>query len=299
MRIEDTPFNRAKQVDFELFVCGYENRATYVARLSSGGGERVAIDYEAAGVLSYDANISIMNSIHVARHPEPVALAKLDAAIERAASIRVDVSSMRRSTIATIVQRLFEAKATNVEFTYAPADYMTSSRAALVDVALSAAPVSEFFAGVIRPASVPLGLVIGLGLERHRAIGLFELLEPARTWAFVAQSDDGRFSDAAKQANPQLFEEAGSMPYRYDIRSITRTFIAVESLLHAASPGNRLVVAPSGPKMFALASMLAAVAQPIRPAIWRVGAQHSLENPTDVLPTGDVVAARASFDLAD
>ncbi|MGN7967058.1 hypothetical protein ACTJKK_13365 [Microbacterium sp. 22179] len=155
--------------------------------------------------------------------------------------------------------------------------------------------VDDGVRGDLRPSSVPVGLVAGLGLEPHRIMGLTELLEPDQVWAFIASSDDSRFQHDARSVNQLTLEDPHTSAVTYEIRSIAETYLALDSLVFAASPQRRLVLAPSGPKMFSLVCMLVAASQPdLRPAVWRVG-PASASSATPLEAAGDVVAAEVNF----
>ncbi|MEV7135735.1 hypothetical protein AB0N24_22980 [Arthrobacter sp. NPDC093128] len=183
-----------------------------------------------------------------------------------------------------------------VQFVYCPAQFDSSSEAAARVGTLSAGPVSDYFVGELRAPSVPVGLIVGLGLEPHRALGLVELVEPSRTWAFVSESIDHRFSEAASALHSNLLASPDAPTLlHYDVRSLAQTFGALESLNFAVGLKYRLLIAPSGPKIFSLACMLVGAPRVNgRPAIWRVGNANPA-TPSDVTEAGDVVAANVRF----
>lgn len=296
MRVNDTDFRRAESFDLEISVCGYERRATYVARVGlTKPTRRLVVDYQCPGTGAYDDNRDWLEQEGAEFATELEVVGVMGAAARDGARIRVDISSMRRETMARLVHALYVADApTPVQFVYAPAAYEASADAVANDRVLSAGPVTQEYRGALRPSSIPLGLIAGLGLEQHRVLGLTELLEPARVWAFLAVSDDPRFAASALKVNGPTVDDGHTTVVEYDIRSIASTFAAVESLLFAASQTYRLVVAPSGPKMYALSCLLAAVPQSrYAPAVWRVGGDKASAN--DLQAAGDVVAAEVEF----
>lgn len=297
MRVFDANFFRGEHFDLDVSVCGYERRSTYVAGASlSDPTQRLVIDYRSPGQGAYDANRAALEKMGATIVTEGAVIEAVVNACQADARIRVDVSSMRRDTMGQIVHALYRvAGDLDVQFVYAPAAYEASSRAIVENLALSAGPVTSDFSGALRPLSIPLGLIAGLGLERHRALGLTELLEPSQVWAFLALGDDSRFPDAVSEVNQPTVEDPQTVLLQYDVRSIAGTYAAVESLVYAASQAYRLVLAPSGPKMFTLACLLAAVPEsPYQPAVWRVGG-GSQASSIDLQAAGDVVAAEVKF----
>jgi hypothetical protein len=296
MRVNDVIFSRSERFDLLVTVCGYERRSQYVTRVSAEPKSHVVIDYHSPGIGAYDDNLDEMQPSHTVLDREEAVLEIVARAAAAGARVRVDISSMRRSTIAAVVNTLQYSRGNaDVQFVYAPAAYEASARAAVDHLSLSAGPVTDIFRGDLRPSSIPVGLVAGLGLEPHRIMGLTELLEPDEVWAFVASSDDSRFQRNVRLVNQLTLEDAHTTALTYDIRSIAETYLAVDSLVFAAAPRRRLVLAPSGPKMFALVCLLVAANQPEhRPAVWRVGAT-STHSGTALEAAGDVVAAEVNF----
>lgn len=296
MRIDDVEFDRYNQYDLTVLACGYETRATYAIRSAPQSGAVLAIDYNCPGLISYDSNRAWLLDNGSALVDEEIAVDSISAAIASDRSIRVDISSMKRSTIANLVEACARSKGARVEFVYTPAMYESSLEAASAEHTLSAGPVSRYFLGELRPSSISLGLIAGLGLEPHRILGLSELLEPSKVWALQAQSDDLRFRDRVLEVNDAVVGRPDVSVLPYDIRSMASTYLALESLVFGASRKYRVVIAPSGPKMLALVAMIAAARSDPAPAVWRVGPSEAGAVPVDVTPAGDVVAAMVDFD---
>lgn len=292
MRVADVEFVRTEAFDLEVFVCGYESRCSYTAKISQGGdSRRIVLDYDSSDSGSYNENRRWFESAGCHLMSENLVLEEVAGASAQGLRIRIDVSSMRRLTLAKLIEALGrEGLAIKVQFVYAPAAYESSSKAAIPIESLSAGPLTPFFSGTVRTTRFPVGLVAGLGLEEHRIVGITELLEPAHLWAFIAHSDDPRFHEAVAVVNGPVISDAQTTQVRYDMRSVADTYAAVESLVFAASQSYRVVLAPSGPKIFSLACLLVAYPRSnLRPAVWRVGSQDA--GPAiDVAAKGDVVA---------
>lgn len=301
MRPEDHPFDRTAQFDVVIASCGYETRSSYLGRIGVAGTHLLAITYPGPPGAAFESNVEVYGVMGWSLVRESELIDRLEAALSNVQNPRVciDISSMPRRTLARLVEYLWErsSSATEVQFLYCPARFENSAAAAARVEPLSAGPVSEYFVGELRSPSVPIGLVVGLGLEPHRATGLIELIEPSRTWAFVSDSGDSRFTTMASELHSALFEssEASSL-FHYDVRSLAEPYNALESLNFAAGLRYRLLFAPSGPKIFSLACLLVAAPRiHERPAVWRVGsAAHS--EPLDIVEAGDVVASTVIFD---
>lgn len=301
MRVMDSQFDRDEAYALIVSTCGFERRSSYVCRIGPEAREKVAIEFPGSGGASFESN-----KVEYRRAGwEFDGIRGATARIRRAAGdrsdeavrIAVDISSMPRAAIAAIVETLFElGSALHATFLYVPGAFESSAEAAGRPESLAAAPVSPFFAGALRPPSIPIGLVLGLGLEPHRALGVIELLEPARTWAFTGRGGDRRFEVALAEINGALSGVVEpSRILEYDVRSVAETYGAVESLVFSAGLDYRLILAPSGPKVFTLACLLVGAARDVhRPAVWRVGSARPAIA-VDVHEAGDVVAASVMF----
>ncbi|MDF2991442.1 MAG: hypothetical protein K0S37_1956, partial [Microbacterium sp.] len=157
MRVTDAVFSRLEPFDVNVGVCGYESRATYVSRaLLESRSSNVTIDYDSAGEGDYDANKSWLERQGHDLLSEADAMAAISSARTSGHRLRIDISSMKRTTIARIVEALWENPATEpVQFVYAPALYEASSSGISNDMALQAGPVTPFFGGALRPTSTP------------------------------------------------------------------------------------------------------------------------------------------------
>jgi hypothetical protein len=301
MRIVDTTFDRLARFDAVIATCGYETRSSYLCRMGLPNATRgyavlhtnpiteVALRnrdlYQGQGWIISDL-VSALDACSLQAEGNP------DYAM------CIDVSSMPRQALAQIVEWLTRDKVLHVKvtFAYCPADFDASAQVARRVEPMSAAPISKFFAGELRAPSTPIGLIIGLGLEPHRAIGLIEFLEPAQTWAFVSTSLDSRFDTATAVLHQELLAPPeGPSVFKYDVRSVAQTYAALDSLVFSAGLKYRLLMAPSGPKLFTLACLLVALPRvSARPAVWRIGGEGN-GGSMDVVEAGDVIAVDVSM----
>lgn len=278
-----------------LGTCGYESRSTFICQLDVHAPTRLAMlvgQPDPAVRENRDAfqrsgweTTGLREALTMLRN------------VDSGSRVCVDISSMPRRQMAMVVEAAWQERERirSVDFLYCPARYEGSHAAAMRDEVLSAAPISEFFSGALRAPSLPVGLVAGLGLEPHRVPGLVELLEPAQTWAFMNVNHDSRFDVARDSLYSGVLERISAVTLEYRLDSIAETFRRLESLVFSVKGRFRLVLAPSGPKMFALACLLAGAERAVdRPAVWRVGSAGP-RLPVDVEATGDVVAARLSW----
>lgn len=297
----DVTFGRNEDFDVVIATCGYERRSSYLCRLGVRGREKLAIVYPDTDGGSFSANLTSYHASDWALSDLKEALRTADAAWSSGAAskVAIDISSMPREIIGRVVQWLSEAvdrQPLDVHFIYCPGEFGASARAATVVSPMSAGPISPFYAGLLRAPSIPIGLVVGLGLEPHRAAGVIELLEPARTWLFSAAMGDHRFEKASADLHSSILGSTSPHDaFAYDVRSLMETYSMLESLAFGVSLNYRLIFAPSGPKLFALACLLIGAERDAeRPAVWRVGSTKK-PIPMDVEEAGEVCAAVVRF----
>lgn len=291
MIITDVPFRSDITYGVAIVGCGYEERSSYLVRSGLTAERRLAIDLGPGALGSYDKNRSHLG----AGNWELVELADaLDALRAASGLVSIDISSLPRRILARLIRTLvFETSGEVLaDIYYAPADFAMSSTAAGRVEPLTATPLDDFFVGDVRHPSIPVALILGLGLEPHRGVGVVELLEPSRVFAMMGVSADNRFRERANSVNQEMLTSENTRVLYYDVASISHTFAALESLCFSLQPDYRVVIAPSGPKVYALAALLVGCRRNReRPSIWRVGSQSNADA-VDVRESGEVIGAR-------
>jgi hypothetical protein len=207
--------------------------------------------------------------------------------------IVLDISSFDRRRLGHCLVMLQSFLSTletiELEVVYSPASF-SSPEKAMLSPSIEAAPVSDSFRGRVRRSNLPLAAVFGLGYEPHRAIGGFELLEPASAWAFMPGSGDVRYDTALADANRLFLGAFGSdevLPY--SVLDPADAYLRVESLVSTISRDARVVLVPMGPKIFSAICLLIGLGNsPTRPAVWRIGSSQP-PVPKDVTALGPVV----------
>ncbi len=294
MILRDIQFDRTRCFDVIIGVCGTERRASYICRLGVRGGRMLAIDFPEGQ--SYDWNAEVMREAGWTILPlrSLLTLLQQDYGDRGIPSLCIDISSMSRKTLAAIVEWLHSGnvRIERVEFAYCPAEFHSSVQAAYESTLIQARPVSRFFAGHPRSNLLPIGLVLGVGLEPGRAESIIELLEPKRSWGFVPVGGDPRFAQRSDEVVRAL-SGSGQIEtlVNYPLHSIEAAYHRLDSLLFVTKSRYRMVISPSGPNIFGLAAQLVAADRHTdRPAVWRVGGSVN-QNPRDVTEDGEVVAA--------
>ena len=186
--------------------------------------------------------------------------------------ILIDISSMTRSWYGGIVRALrAETRLSQItaDFVYTPAVFYKAS--ANYPPNEIVAPVRGFSS--LSFANKPTLLVLGLGWDEKRAIGLIEELDPKEVVIFhTLPSSDKRFNKAVIKANKDILN---SLPqnniYGYPINDTIATFNIMESVISGLIRDYNVVLASLGPKIFGLCCFLLATKYP-EISVWRVSA---------------------------
>ena len=106
-----------------------------------------------------------------------------------------------------------------------------------------------------------IALIIGLGYDKGKALGLFEYFQndPKDTYLFITgESSSGIFFQAVKTSNSDILNivDANNI-LSYDLDNLHHLISTLDAIVnYLVSENNRVVIAPIGPKVFTLASML-------------------------------------------
>lgn len=216
-----------------------------------------------------------------------------------------DYSSCTRAWIAEIARAFIAASKTcelTVDWFYAAATF--SSPSISIAPTLKSSPLTSYFAGKPHDPELPLTLVIGMGLEFDKALGVSELLEPARVYAFLPHGDEGRpndrkYSKNIKDAYKRFEEIIGPKSvFDFNVYDPISLISELDSLIHGALRDSRVVIAPFGPKCFLVAALLASLRYERRIGLWHITSGY-LGEAIDRKPNGRVVAFRTKLKLSD
>jgi hypothetical protein len=299
------PEARARWYDFGLAAVGYESRSRHFFE-QFGGGVKAgsACAFETQQVLDYRRNFQFFGAKGfapiAARAAEIRSWARSVCATENKEpiSVVIDVSSMTRQLIAAASFYLFHfaqaaKRSLSVDYVYSLAKFgdIPSTFGPIV----FNGPSIDALAGWPGEPALPCGLVLGIGYEDDLAIGMIEELEAAQVWAFRPKDHDARYDAAIDERNRGLFTEISpSNLIRYSIFDPYSVFTSVEGLIGLSKAEYRLIIVPFGPKIFAVASCLAALVHHPAVGFWRVSGGANLE-PVDRKPLGTVLGITASL----
>ena len=275
--------------DLRIMTCGYETRASFVAKRHESGQDRtIVLDYESEGVFSYDDNkeyyLSLPNVELVAIHELSRALTDCLGELlnsqdpEVILKVLFDVSSCSRSVMAKVFLTLASVLGPRAEITcvYALSAFESPPQGELPSHISE--PVVGDLSGWSDDLSKPPCAVIGLGFEPGRALGCMDYLEIPEVRLFMPVGADERFEAAVRDANAALIAEAGELSVLpYSVLDPTATYEKLESLIFGLLPTFRPVLIPLGPKIFAAVSMALAIKLLPQVCVWRTSAGSGSE----------------------
>ncbi|MGJ8643690.1 MAG: hypothetical protein ACSHX9_09805 [Luteolibacter sp.] len=209
--------------------------------------------------------------------------------------VLVDYSSMTKTWYAAVlnwVREIDNSELTiEVYFFYSCSNY-SAPRAAAPN---SYAGAIKGFSS-LRSPRCPTALIVGLGYQTERAVGLVEYLEPDETHLFYTDpASDKRFVKAVTKNNSALIENLGEgRVFNYPYSNLRTTSLLLASLALGLARTHRLILAPLGPKPFSLLCLLLAYEHPDSIDVWRVGS-GSQGQPYPRRPSGELIICKTVF----
>lgn len=176
----------------------------------------------------------------------------------------LDYSSMPRIWYGRVVSLIAKANISDVKvyFCYTPSKFVPPPDIRDQKYNRVVKPIRNYYA--LEFAEKPTALVIGLGYEANRALGLREHLDATKMYLFYTdkQSSD-KYYDAVKGGNEHLIKSLkASNPqniFEYSRSSLTDAFRLLSNLGRELLSDYEVVIAPCGPKFFTLVAFLAAI----------------------------------------
>lgn len=297
--------------EYDLFIasCGYESRATAIARnVSSRAKRKLAPGFETNRELRYEDNQRWFrgNGVETDDVGDARFRAIVDAELRGLGSGRacptfcVDVSCMNRLRLAHVVDAIREAPLATIEvsFFYSIAEFDPPSTELVPTVVID--PVTPQFSGWTLNPDYPPAVVLGLGYETNKALGVVEHLEvDTAAWAFLPVSPITEYLEWVSEANKDLLAltHANGRTIYYDLMDPVSSFHQLSSLVSGLVSSFNPIVVPFGPKMFSILSLLVAT-QFEQVGLWRVSSTP-LTPAIDRRPSRYSVGIRVMFRRAE
>ncbi|OOZ38273.1 hypothetical protein BOW53_16085 [Solemya pervernicosa gill symbiont] len=291
--VSDNIENRVESERYDLFITasGYESRSRYVAENYKPSSERCVVlgfeEHRESCARSINDEFYRNNNFDYrcvsgnhSLKAERIYNRLVTGITNKEIKVLVDVTSMTRSWYGGIIKSMIASESIDrieVDFVYSPARYTAS---------IDAYPPNEVvghvagFSAISLP-DLPSVLIIGIGKEKGRAVGLCGYLDPSRTIAFIPQSGiDVRYDDEAIEGNSDVLKHISEEDiYYYSVTDPLNAIKKLESVVLGCKREWRPVLATFGPKIFGLCCFLVA-SQYRDVSVWRVSAATS-EDPVD------------------
>lgn len=219
----------------------------------------------------------------------------------RTIQIGFDFSSCSRLWISELLRALATVPAKRnfeVDWFYSAASFSEPLRS--ITPILKSQPLSNFFAGLPGDANTPLTLIIGMGFEFDKALGVSELLEPFRVYAFLPHGDgsianDNKYSQEINRAYKSFEDVVGEKRvFDFNVYNPLALFAELESVSFGSLRDSRLIIAPFGPKTFTVGALFTALRHWGQLGIWHMTGGF-LETPIDRKPNGKIISFRTLF----
>jgi hypothetical protein len=296
---EDTP-------TFFIAACGYEGRGPHAAKalLRDGGAvkklafgfaehkvpSRIAVDEEFRR-LGFDIVDDVPSGSGVR-----LATAVRDIVKKASGAVKlvIDYSCMTKMWYAAIIRELFDTRRENISvevyFVYSPARFASPGPPGVNKVA---GAISGF--GHLRSPLLPTALLLGLGYEPVRAMGLRDYVDPELTMAFYTDPAlDERYQAAVMRSNTGLLTTLPTkFRFRYGVADLDYTNALLRNVALGLIRQYRVIIAPLGPKPFCLLSLILS-AECSAIDVWRVSVGEEI-TPQERDAAGPLLILRVLF----
>lgn len=144
--------------------------------------------------------------------------------------------------------------------------------------------------GSIGDLTKPTSLILGLGYEDGKALGLANYIDSEFNFAFLPTGIDQRFDELVLKNNQALLNEIpSSRIINYRLDQPYNTYLDMRDLTNAVSSYTAPLIAPLGPKMLTAISVLVAIEFDELIPVWRVSSEFE-EQPVDRKASGHCIS---------
>lgn len=212
-------------------------------------------------------------------------------------NIYIDYSSMPRTWYSELIRYLGDLnfkQNVSVIFLYSEGKFVKPSDKETYN--LHVEPLRGFtYASV---PEKPTALIIGLGYETRRPLGLKEYFDASKMVLFLTdEQTSGKYYSEVIKKNKILLETVEKKNpndvFYYPVNDQEFTFFNLERVCKEIQKSYRIVIAPCGPKFFTLCSLLVAFKNTDLD-VWRISAGEG-RVPFDRKPSGEIMCLKVDF----
>lgn len=308
VNLEQTDFDSIKDSGFDvlIMVSGYEQRCTYLAeKLHAEPVKKLVFAFLEKNKEGHRS----LNDLYFKEHffeiyessgsSGNIIQQNLDNILEgftkEKIRILVDYSCMTKEWYATIINYFVNwdvpQKEVELFFSYTPSVFEKSKKTGMMQKFKKSRINNPDY----DPNGKAVSLVIGLGYNQGPALELISRLRPLRTYVFYSDPClDERFVEEVENRNKELLQDiAPEFIFKYPVGDIKQTNHIIKDLCMDLRLDSQVILAPLGPKPFALSSMLLSARYPDI-WVWRVHSSPS-DKYYEMKAVGDPVICRAMF----
>ena len=202
-------------------------------------------------------------------------------------NILIDITVMSRHRLATVMSLLIDKLIpdSTITIAYSLSEFIKSPEG--ITPVRKVCEIAEGFDGILGDLSLPTSVIIGLGYEQGKALGISNYLDSWRDYLFIPQSAIPEFEKEVRQNNNDLIESiASERVLDYNVNSPYSTYLDLKSLVLSLSDTSRPLLMPLGPKILAALCVVLSKDLGSSVPVWRVSSEYT-EEPVDRPPSGN------------
>ena len=278
IRVEGVEFSSINWRSFDHLVvtCAYEERANYIFDSHINQfPDIICFGFPDKHVLSYDENrrrfaardITVCHVDDLQFEQQFFEIVGRLIAKQNAANLFVDISSLNRYRIASVVKALAIEPRLRITFSYVIAEPESSPRRVPVT---RQGLVHPFFSGWSAYPQRPLFAIASVGYEEEKLIALLDTLEADQAIILRTDHHDPQYYDSVTKANTILWERLNpESVVSFDILRPVDLFLLVDNLLFSLSSKYRIVVLPLEACWHAASTRVPRLSGIVRAVVWK------------------------------
>ncbi|AXV67343.1 hypothetical protein D0907_18720 (plasmid) [Pseudoalteromonas lipolytica] len=299
MKVE--PTKEIGTYDLGIFGLGYESRSTHI--ISKIRAEKlICLGYESnTDKCSYQDNKVIFSEKKsvIYEGKDETVLKNLESEIStfkgQEINCIVDITVMTRHRLAEVICMLINSlgRGSTITISYSLSCYVEPPEG--LQPSSKVCEISSELTGKIGDLCLPTSLVLGLGYEEGKALGVVNYLDSEYVFYFIPRGSDNRFDEEVIRKNENLLKDIHSKSLNYyEVSNPVICYRRLKELICSLQTSTRPLLMPLGPKIFAaISTVLGKELYPNLP-VWRVSSEHQ-ETPVERHASGEMISFTISL----
>ncbi|NVJ62467.1 MAG: hypothetical protein HWE27_18910 [Gammaproteobacteria bacterium] len=297
MKVLSNPYNGS--YDLSIIGLGYESRAEYqfnknkeiLGHIVSVGYDKytnffnypgLKDKYKSSGIDIIEGNDDdvIFNTINWLND---------EICTDKPINVFIDITVMSRKRLSALIYHLLEnlPKKSTLTISYELSSFVQAPSG--LSPIRKVGEVIPQLSGDIGDLNYPTSVVLGLGYEEGKALGLVNFIDAEYNYIFVPIGKDIRFDRTVSDNNRILFEGIPeNRIFKYRLEHPYNTYLDLRDLVLSISEFSSPLLAPLGPKIFAAISVVLAKELDQGMPVWRVSSEQE-EEPVDRAASGNTL----------